>query len=235
MREKSEGNIWTGILVDRYIPFQASICNASLAVPKTLVGFTAVISRVLLPAIPSFLRLDSITLFALQNEIKIQLLTLKNWTVKCGLILFFRWFGLLQYVARYMLSAVSATTKHARLKKKNLFCLPDLLVAILSLFQHNNRMQNSRIFLVFPLPFLSFFLSFFSLRRGEGGGGERSWMWKGLKRAWIIARYYVCLSPELKVFIVLLEIEIQCDREIATTNGNLNKYRNKWTTLCISD
>ena len=31
-------------------------------------------------------------------------------------------------------------------------------------------MQNSRIFLVFPLPFLSFFLSFFSLRRGEGGG-----------------------------------------------------------------
>ena len=172
MREKSEGNIWTWILVDIYIPFQASICNASLAVPKTLVGFTAVISRVLLPAIPSFLRLDSITLFALQNEIKIQLLTLKNWTVKCGLILFFRWFGLLQYVARYMLSAVSATTKHARLKKKNLFCLPDLLVAILSLFQHNNRMQNSRIFLVFPLPFLSFFLSFFSLRRGEGGGGK---------------------------------------------------------------
>ena len=170
MREKSEGNIWTWILVDIYIPFQASICNASLAVPTTLVGFTAVISRVLLPAIPSFLRLDSITLFALQNENKIQLLTIKNWTVKCGLILFSRWFGLLQYVARYMLSVMSATTKLARLKKKNLFCLPDLLVAILSLFQHNNRMQNSRIFLVFLLSFLSFFLSFFSLRRGEGGG-----------------------------------------------------------------
>ena len=100
-----------------YIPFQASICNASLAVPTTLVGFTAVISRVLLPAIPSFLRLDFITLFALQNENKIQLLTIKNWTVKCGLILFSRWFGLLQYVARYMLSAMSATTNHARLKK----------------------------------------------------------------------------------------------------------------------
>ena len=28
-----------------------------------------------------------------------------------------RWFGLLQYVARYMLSAMSATTKHASLKK----------------------------------------------------------------------------------------------------------------------
>ena len=173
MREKSEGNIWTWILVDIYIPFQASICNASLAVPTTLVGFTAVISRVLLSAIPSFLRLDSITLFALQNENKIQLLTIKNWTVKCGLILFSRWFGLLQYVARYMLSVMSATTKLARLKKKNLFCLPDLLVAILSLFQHNNRMQNSRIFLVFPLPFL-FFLSFvFFLKAGRGGGGRK--------------------------------------------------------------
>lgn len=99
------------------IPFQASICNASLAVPTTLVGFTAVISRVLLPAIPSLVRLDFITLFALQNENKIQLLTLKDWTVKCRLILFFRWFGLLHYVARYVLSAKSATTKHARLRK----------------------------------------------------------------------------------------------------------------------
>ena len=62
--------------------------------------------------------------------------------------------------------------KACQVKKKNLFCLPDLLVAILSLFQHNNRMQNSRIFLVFLLSFLSFFLSFFSLRRGEGGGGK---------------------------------------------------------------
>ena len=57
----------------------------------------------------------------------------------------------------------------------------------------------------------------------------------------LIARYYVYLArnkfetPELEVFIVLLEIKIQCEREIAITNGNLNKYRNKWTTLCISD
>ena len=80
--------------------------------------------------------------------------------------------------------------------KKNLCCLPDLLVAILSLSQHNNRMQNSRIFLVFLLSFLSFFLSFvFFLKAGRGGGG-RSWMWKGFKRAWIIARYYVCLRPQ---------------------------------------
>ena len=53
----------------------------------------------------------------------------------------------------------------------------------------------------------------------------------------LIARYYVYLArnkfetPELEVFIVFLEIKIQCEREIAITNGNLNKYRNKWTTL----
>ena len=57
----------------------------------------------------------------------------------------------------------------------------------------------------------------------------------------LIARYYVYLArnkfetPELEVFIVLLEIKIQCEREIAITKGNLNKYRKKWTTLCISD
>ena len=57
----------------------------------------------------------------------------------------------------------------------------------------------------------------------------------------LIARYYLYLArnkfetPELEVFIVLLEIKIQCERQIAITNGNLNKYRNKWTTLCISD
>ena len=57
----------------------------------------------------------------------------------------------------------------------------------------------------------------------------------------LIVRYYVYLArnkfetPELEVFIVLLEIKIQCEREIAITNGNLNKYRNKWTTLRISD
>lgn len=182
MREKSKGNIWAWILVDMCIPFQASICNASLAVPTTLVGFTAVISRVLLPAIPSPLSLDSITLFALQNENNIQLLTFRDWTVKCGLILFFRWFVLLQYVARYVRSAMGATTKHARLRKFVLSTRPTC---------SDNRMQNSRILIPF---FFSLFLSF-SLR-WVGGGGGRSWMWKRLKRAWIIARYYVCLRPQ---------------------------------------
>ena len=42
-------------------------------------------------------------------------------------------------------------------------------------------------------------------------------------------------TPELEVFIVLLEIKNHREIEIAITNGNLNKYRNKWTTLCISD
>ena len=58
----------------------------------------------------------------------------------------------------------------------------------------------------------------------------------------LIARYYVYLArnkfetQELEVFrIVLLEIKTQCEREITITNGNLNIYRNKWTTLCISD
>ena len=40
---------------------------------------------------------------------------------------------------------------------------------------------------------------------------------------------------ELEVFIVLLDNKIQCEREIAITKGNVKKYRNKWTTLCISD
>ena len=49
----------------------------------------------------------------------------------------------------------------------------------------------------------------------------------------LIARFYVYLArnkfetPILEVFIVLLEIIIQCEREIAITNRNLNKYRNK--------
>ena len=30
-------------------------------------------------------------------------------------------------------------------------------------------------------------------------------------------------TPELEVLIVLLEIEIQCERKIVITNGNLNK------------
>ena len=47
----------------------------------------------------------------------------------------------------------------------------------------------------------------------------------------LIARYYVYSGR----IIVLPEIKIQCEREIAITNVNLNKYRNKWTTLCISD
>ena len=54
----------------------------------------------------------------------------------------------------------------------------------------------------------------------------------------LIARYYVNLArnkfetPELEVFIVFVEIKVQCEREIAIAEGNLNKYRNKWTTLC---
>ena len=43
----------------------------------------------------------------------------------------------------------------------------------------------------------------------------------------LIARYYD--------YFVLLEIKIHCEREMAITNRNLNKYRNKWTTLCISE
>ena len=56
----------------------------------------------------------------------------------------------------------------------------------------------------------------------------------------LIARYYVYLArnkfetQELEVFrIVLLEIKTQCEREITITNGNLNIYRNKWTTLSM--
>ena len=57
----------------------------------------------------------------------------------------------------------------------------------------------------------------------------------------LITRYYVYLArnkfetPKLEVFNVLLGIQIQCEREIAITNRNLDKYRNKWTTPCISD
>ena len=56
-----------------------------------------------------------------------------------------------------------------------------------------------------------------------------------------IARYYIYFArnkfetPELEVYIVLLEIKIQCEREIAITNENVNKYRDKWTTVGISD
>jgi len=45
----------------------------------------------------------------------------------------------------------------------------------------------------------------------------------------LIARYCVHLArnkfetPELEVFIVLLEIKIHCEREIAKTTGNINK------------
>ena len=57
----------------------------------------------------------------------------------------------------------------------------------------------------------------------------------------LIARCYIYLArnkseiPKLEVFIIFLETKIQCEREIATKNGNLIKYRNKWTSLCISD
>ena len=58
----------------------------------------------------------------------------------------------------------------------------------------------------------------------------------------LIARYYIYLArnksniPKLEVLIIFLETKIQCEREIATKNGNLIKRnRNKWTSLCISD
>ena len=64
----------------------------------------------------------------------------------------------------------------------------------------------------------------------------------------LIARYYVYLArnkfetSELEVFIVLLEIKIQCEREIAITNENLNKINTEmdhavhfWLVLIYSN
>ena len=54
----------------------------------------------------------------------------------------------------------------------------------------------------------------------------------------LIPRYYIHLArnksenPKQDVFIVLLEIKIQCERE---KPKNHTKCRNKWTALCISD
>ena len=36
-------------------------------------------------------------------------------------------------------------------------------------------------------------------------------------------------TPNLEVFIVLLEPKIQCEREIAVKQGKHSKFRNKWT------
>ena len=57
----------------------------------------------------------------------------------------------------------------------------------------------------------------------------------------LIARYYVHLArskletPRLDVFIVLLKTKIQCEREIAIKTENHTEYRNKWTSLYVSD
>ena len=57
----------------------------------------------------------------------------------------------------------------------------------------------------------------------------------------LITRYCIYLArnksktPKLEVFIVLLETKIQCERELTIKNGNLIKYRKKWTSLSISD
>ena len=75
---------------------------------------------------------------------------------------------------------------------------------------------------VFPPRFLLLFLSI-----------KQPYSFHTFKHYLLIARYYIYLArnkfeiPELEVFIVLLETEIHCEREIAITNGNVNKYRNK--------
>lgn len=62
----------------------------------------------------------------------------------------------------------------------------------------------------------------------------------------LIAGYYIHLArlirrksetPRLDAFIVLLETKSQCERELIASikTENHTKYRNKWTSLCISD
>ena len=42
-------------------------------------------------------------------------------------------------------------------------------------------------------------------------------------------------TPNLKVFLALLDSKIKCERQIAIKNSNYEKYRAKWTTLCNYD
>ena len=57
----------------------------------------------------------------------------------------------------------------------------------------------------------------------------------------LIAKYHVYLArnqsetPCLHVFLALLESKIKCERQMAIKNSNYEKYRAKWTTLCICD
>ena len=57
----------------------------------------------------------------------------------------------------------------------------------------------------------------------------------------LIAKYHVYLvrnqseTPCLQIFLALLESKIKCERQMAIKNSNYEKYRAKWTTLCICD
>ena len=57
----------------------------------------------------------------------------------------------------------------------------------------------------------------------------------------LIAKYHVFLArnqsetPNLKVFLALLDSKIKCERQIAIKNSNYEKYRAKWTTLSNYD
>lgn len=62
-----------------------------------------------------------------------------------------------------------------------------------------------------------------------------------LNHFFLIGKYHIYLSkiksenPMFEVFLCLLKSKIQSEREIAIRNGNYNKHRNKWTTLCSSE
>ena len=57
----------------------------------------------------------------------------------------------------------------------------------------------------------------------------------------LVAKYHVYLArnqsetPCLQDFLALLESKIKCERQMAIKNSNYEKYRAKWTTLCICD
>ena len=57
----------------------------------------------------------------------------------------------------------------------------------------------------------------------------------------LIAKYHVFLArnqsetPNLKVFLALLDSKIKCERQIAIKNSNYEKYRAKWTTFSNYD
>ena len=57
----------------------------------------------------------------------------------------------------------------------------------------------------------------------------------------LIAKYHVFLArnrsetPNLMVFLALLDSKIKCEEQIAIKNFNYKKYRAKWTTLSNCD